>query len=145
MPTKFTFLGMNEFKIDLANLPATLTSEASDLVREHAEDAGAFVRAAYGRHVLTGNLRKGVRVKKKAARKYGAVYKVESSAPHATIFERGTEVRHYITKKNRVRKLVGPMPAFNIFGPIMGRQRRLLGLDLWHLLRKHGLRVIGDL
>lgn len=143
--TKFTFIGLDAFKVDLSKLPADLTSDARDIVRDNAEEAAAAVRGAYGRHVLTGNLLRGVRVKKKAAGTHGAAYKVESTAPHATIFERGTEVRHYITQKNGVEKLVGAMPAFNIFGPIMARYRRFMWLDLWNLLKKHGLIVSGDL
>jgi hypothetical protein len=53
-------------------------------------------------------------------------------------------VRHYITVKGKT-KLVGRMPAFNLFGPIMARHRRFMWLDLWRLLRKHGLLVSGDL
>jgi hypothetical protein len=144
MPTKFNFIGLDQFKADLRNLPAALTTDSDGVVQDNAENAGDAVRAAYRRHVLTGTLANGVRVKKKRAGKYGTAYLVESTSPLATIFEKGTEVRHYITVKGKT-KLVGRMPAFNLFGPIMARHRRFMWLDLWRLLRKHGLLVSGDL
>jgi hypothetical protein len=82
-------------------------------------------------------------VKKKRGTQYGPAYQVASTAPHATIFEKGTQVRSYVTKKNGVKKLVGAMPAAKIFGPVMERHRRFMWDGLYTLLRKHGLIVSG--
>lgn len=141
--TKFTFIGLEELKAALKSLPTDLRDEANEEIRDIAMTAGDAVRAAYSRHRVTGNLVKGVKVRKVSTGQYGVAYKVESTAPHATIFERGTEARHYITE-NGVKHLTGRMPAFNIFGPIMGRHRRFLFDRLGTLLTKHGLLVRGD-
>lgn len=148
--TKFTFVGLEELKVELRKLPADLRDEANGIIRDTANSAADSVRAEYGRSrsktrvVLTYNLRNGVKVTKQPSGPYGAAYKVASTAPHATWIEKGTEVRHYITQKNGVKKLVGRMPGYNIFGPIMARNRRFLFDELWTLLVKHGLLVRGD-
>lgn len=141
--TKFTFVGLAEFKVALKSLPDTLATEAGDIIREEAEGAGQAVRSAYNRHRVTGSLENHVVVKKKRSGKYGPAYQVASTAPHATIFEKGTQVRSYVTKKNGVKKLVGAMPAAKIFGPVMERHRRFMWDGLYTLLVKHGLLVSG--
>lgn len=141
--TKFTFVGLEELMTEMRNLPTNLRDEANDLIRGQADSAADSVRARYNKHILTGNLVRGVRVRKLDAGPYGARYQVASTAPHATWIEKGTEVRHYITQKNGVKKLVGRMPGYNIFGPIMGRHRRFLFDELWVLLQRHGFIVRG--
>lgn len=141
--TKFTFVGLEELKAEIRALPANLRDEANGIVRDMAETAADSVRAGYSSHVVTRNLLKGVRTKKKSTGAYGVSYQVASTAPHATIFERGTQARHYITKNGK-KHLTGRMPAFNIFGPVMARHRRFLFDELWTLLTKHGLLVRGD-
>lgn len=142
MNAKFTFVGLEDLKAELRNLPANLTAEANEIVRDTAESAGDSVRARYSQHVVTGNLMRGVRVKKVAAGKHGVSYRVASTGFLSSIFEKGTEARHYITVNGK-KKLVGKMPAFNIFGPIMARKRRAMWDELWTLLTKHGMKVSG--
>ena len=140
--TKFTFVGLDEWKAAMRQLPADLRNEANEIVRDTAETAANAVRVRYGAHVVTGNLAKGVRVKKQRSGAYGVSYQVASTSHLATIFERGSVVRHYITVRGN-KKLVGAMPPFNIFGPVMSRQRRYLWDELSSLLRRHGLIVSG--
>lgn len=142
--TKFTFPGLEELKAELREMPASMTTEAGDLIRDTAQIAADLVRSEYSRHVVTGNLRKGVRVKKQTSGRYGVRYQVASTGHLATIFEKGTEARHYITQKNGVKKLVGRMPKFNIFGPIMARHRRYMWAGLSLLLTTKGLKVSGE-
>lgn len=141
--TKFTFVGLAEFKAALKSLPDDLARDADEIIRDQADSAAGAVRSRYSHHRVTGTLANSVVVKKLRATKYGPRYQVASTAPHATLFERGTVVRHYVTKKNGVQKLVGAMPAANIFGPVMVRYRRYMWDDLESLLRKHGLLVSG--
>ena len=142
--TKFTFVGMPELKAALKALPEKLSAEAGEEIREVAMDAADSIRAAYSRHRVTGNLANGVRVKRKGTATGIPGWQVASTAPHASIFEKGTEARHYITQKNGVKKLVGRMPAAKSFGPIIARYRRFMWDHLITLVTKHGLLVRGD-
>ena len=73
-----------------------------------AHAAQAEIAAAYpigpegrfdnGKPIKPGNLRRGVKVVVKEIGPYGVAAQVRSTAPHAWLFEHGTQARHYITK-----------------------------------------------
>lgn len=136
--------GLKELIAALRDLPAHLAEDAGKIVNEAAEAAGADIRAAYpigpgdAHGYDGGNLRKGVRVVTRNAGQFGQVRQVRSTAPHAWIFETGTQVRHSPMGYNR-----GMMPGANIFVPTVMRHRRAMYEDLRQLVREAGLDVRG--
>lgn len=129
--------GLEELRRVLRALPADLAVEASGIVLSHAEGAAREIRAAYP--TRTGNLRNGVVVSKQAAGRYGTGVLVKNSAPHAFIFEHGTQARHNAIGANR-----GSMPPGNVFIPRVIRWRRKMYEALKALLQKNGLIPVGE-
>jgi hypothetical protein len=103
-------------------------------VREAADQAAAEIRAAYPTG-KTGNLKKGVKVTKGDGGRFGTVYVVRNVAPHAFIYENGTQVRHF---KGASR---GAMPPGRVFVPIIARRRRRMDTDLIAMVNNTGLVV----
>lgn len=141
MSATVTWIGLKELMAELKKLPQDLTELGEVIVREAADRAAADVKAAYP--VGPGNdehdggaLRKGVRVGKQRKGSFAVGYVVRSTAPHASIFENGTQTRQTKLGYNR-----GFMPGSNIFVPIMVRGRREMYEDLTALLEQAGLEV----
>lgn len=143
MSAQLVWHGLEELKAELRNLPAHLAEEADAIVAEAADTAGSIIKAAYNQHRWTGNLANGVVVRKTSRKEFRAAYTVKSTAPHAHIFELGTEARHYVTHRG-VMKSVGRMPAAHIFLPVIIRERRNMFIDLEGMLIRNGLRVTGE-
>lgn len=139
---RFTFTGLDELRAELRALPADLKAEGATIVIRAAEGAAQEIRGAYQAHHYSGNLASGVSQKLEEAGPFGVRGVVTSAAPHAIIFENGTEARHYITRRG-VKHLLGKMPAFHIFIPTMMRWRRKMDDQHKALLIRHGLRVTG--
>lgn len=90
MSARVIFEGLDELRDELKRLPAELNREARDQVIATAEATAAELRAAYPEK--TGNLRRGVKVKIEET-PTSTIAKVISSAPHAHLWEFGTEIR----------------------------------------------------
>lgn len=137
---RFRFTGLEELKAELRNLPEALAQEAQAIVFGMADEAAAEIRAAYPSH--TGNLRRGVSVVRRVYAVSTAAI-VVNKAPHAFLYENGTQARHYFTKGG-VKKALGRMPPGHVFVPIMIRKRRQMYERLKGLLVRHGLSVSGE-
>ena len=133
---KFIFDGMAEFREALRNLPEHLKDEAGGIVAEAANDAAMEIIADYPE--VSGNLKGGVKVTPMSAGKFGAGYVVKSAAPHAFIWENGTQARHTDLGYNR-----GAMPPGHVFIPICIRKRREMNQELVALLEREGFTVLG--
>jgi hypothetical protein len=133
---QFDWKGLTELRTALQQLPEALTGEAEKIVTGHANGAAVFIRSAYPWY--TGNLRKGVTVEVKATKRFEVNARIKSAAPHAWIFENGTEARKTKHGWNR-----GRMPAGRVFIPAMIRYRARVYTDLAALLERHGMRVTG--
>lgn len=134
---RFEFDGMEAFKAALRQLPEELSQEGGDIVVARGEAAGSDIRAHYQAAAVTGNLAKGVRVQL-VSRTAGAEVVVKSRAPHAFIYEHGTQVRRTANGKN-----LGSMPPAHVFVPTMIRARREMTDDLIDLMERNGLEVTG--
>jgi len=136
MSANLTWFGLLELKDNLFRLPAELTQLAVAIVEEAADGAAAEIKAAYPEGE-TGNLRKGVRVSSAGARTSHTVRRVvRTNAPHAALFETGTQTR--LTKLGYNR---GFMPGANIFVPVVQRRRRDMVEDLIAIVEQAGLDV----
>jgi hypothetical protein len=129
--------GLSEFRADLEHLPEGLTTDSDPIVASAANGAAADIRAGYPKR--TGNLKKNVFVSRLDKGKDFAGYIVKNPAPHAFIFENGTQARHTAIGANR-----GSMPPGHVFVPAVIRRRRAMYLQLKALLVTYGLVVSGD-
>jgi hypothetical protein len=143
MPASLKIHGIQELKEALANLPVQLKGEATAIVLDSAHAAANDIRAQYPAGG-TGNLRKGVKVVVKEIGPVGVAAQVRSGAPHAVLYEFGTEARHYITKAGRWHA-TGRMPGKPVFIPTLMRGRRLMYRKLATIIEAQGLKVkTGD-
>lgn len=134
MAARVEWSGLQEFKKQLRNLPTELRAEADEIVTATAHEAAAEIVAAYPTGP-TGNLKKGVKVRQANG---GAV--VISAAPHAHLYEFGTQARQDDLGRNR-----GSMPPKPTVIPIAQRKRRGMYERLKAMVEKHGLEVKGEI
>jgi hypothetical protein len=137
MSNQVVWEGLAELKAALGQLPKRLAAEASAIVTDSAYAARDEIVAAYPKR--TGALRRGVKVKLESVGQYGAGASVINTAPHAHLFEFGTQARH--TKLGASR---GSMPPGNIFVPRVIKHRRRMYDELKEMLKREGLIVTGD-
>lgn len=137
MPASVRLDGLAELRAALRQLPEELADEANTIVLSNAEHAGREIEAGYPVGP-TGNLRGRVStVTSRSRLSAGAL--VQSRAPHAYIFEKGTQVRHARNGANR-----GRMPAASpsqAFIPKAIRARKKMEAELVELVRRAGFTV----
>lgn len=134
---RIRFDGLDELKAALRKLPERLTAVATEIVEATARETKAEVSAAYPTGP-TGNLKRLVVISRWNGRYVtGAV--VKNNAPHAYIFEHGTQVRKTSLGQNR-----GRMPPGRVFIPIVVRKRREMLERLKAMVEREGLMVSGD-
>ena len=146
MSAELTWIGLDELKAMLKRLPADLAARAARRVEDSAQAAAAEIKAAYPDE--TGNLRKGVRVVTQKARggEFTVRRVVRSGAPHATLYERGTQTRQTALGYGRGHMFskqlgAGPRQGANIFVPIVERRRRQMLEELVTVIQESGLDV----
>lgn len=144
---RFVFEGMAQFREELRKLPMDLRNEGTVIVEGAAKAAMAETFEKYpisrgrkrrGRFIPGGQLRKGLRIQYEPS-PYGARAVVVNKAPHAYIFENGTEMRETATGAKR-----GAARPGRVFIPTMIKYRRQMNQQLMALLRRAGLIVSSD-
>ena len=128
---RLRFIGIEEFYADLRALPPRLQAEGTRLRQSESNAAAVEIRTEYGKHRRSGRLQDRVTVQHSGMRST-----VKSSAPHAHIFENGTQARH--TELGAAR---GAMPPGHVFVPIVVRRKRALYEQLIALVKREGLLV----
>lgn len=144
---KFVFTGMDELKAELRALPSHLTAEAGREVVSAANGAAVTVRTIYGQHKVSGNLQAGVSVSHESAGTYGARSVVKSNAPHAWLFDNGSQARHYMTAngvKHATGRMWGRTPPTHAFVKTMIAARRGMFEKLRGVMERAGLVVRGE-
>jgi len=146
---RFEFHGMAKFREALRNLPYELRNEATVIVEDSAKAAKEEMAAKYpislgrkrrGRFIPGGQLRKGLKLEYRGGQTpFGAWVTVRNTAPHANIFENGTELRTTATGAER-----GSAKPGRVFVPIAIKHRRRMNRQLMRMLESHGLLVTGD-
>jgi hypothetical protein len=126
--------GLAELRIALGELPNNLTTEGAEEVRTTVETTARRLVLSYPKGE-TGNLRAGVRTTFEP-RPSGAFGMVRNIAPHAHLYEFGTQSRR--TRKGWSR---GVAPSHKPMGlvPIAQQQRRTLNRRVIDLVRHTGL------
>jgi hypothetical protein len=128
--------GLAELRAALLALPSGLTDEAGRIVTRAAEQVGGEVRLNYP-HV-TGTLKRRVTVTVEANR-FGAGAIVKSGAPHASLYEYGSNPRRNGKGANRGRMPQGPTDSRVI--PRAIRTRAKMTDQLVELVRSAGFEV----
>lgn len=129
---------------DLRNLPADLAGEAAHIVEAAANAAAVTVRSEYGAHRVTGELQDGVSVEHRPSGPYGAGARLRSKAPHAWLFDHGSQARHWRTGKS-TGAMWEKRPPTHVFVRAVIRERRRMWDALRQLLLRHGAtRVTGE-
>lgn len=136
---RLTFVGLEQLKRDLRNLPTELREEAKNIVLDTANAAATEIRSAYPSR--KGRLRNGITARLIAVGPYGSGAMAQNRARHAYLYEYGTVPRQTSKGWNR-----GRMPEANppIFVPKVIRHRRAMYQKLKDLLTRKGLKVSGD-
>ena len=135
MPVSLRIDGVSDLVRDLTRLPETLGEAAAPRVDQAASDAEATIRANYP--VRTGALRNGLRHALVTSPGRARAVLV-NDAPHAAVYEYGSELRHTATGAPR-----GRMPAAHNFVPVVVREKRDLVEDVIDLVEREGLTVRG--
>jgi hypothetical protein len=137
------FDGLADLKVALLAMPKELQVEAGHIVQAHANAAAARIKDAYGQHWVTGYLTKGVTVTYDLTTGVAASAVLKSTAPHAYLFENGSEARHYTTVNGKLHQ-TGRMTGFHVVIPRVMQERRNMYADIKDLLVRKGLIVSGD-
>lgn len=137
MAARVVWDGLEEYRELLRHLPESLANETANFVQAAANSSAFQIRGKYP--VRTGKLRDRVSVAKLKKGKYGTGMVVKNTAPHAKLFEYGTQARHTAIGANR-----GSMPPGNVFVPVILKERRSLYEKVKDLLRRKGALVTGE-
>lgn len=139
---------MQRLREDLRNLPYELRNEAVNIVESAASAAMAEMDQKYpislgqkrrGRFVPGGQLRRGLKLEYHNDQQFGAWVTLRNKAPHASLFENGTELRK--TAKGFER---GSARPGRVFVPTAIKHRRKMNRALIAMLERHGLKVTSD-
>ena len=136
MPASLRIDGVSDLVRDLTRLPETLGEAAAPSVDQAATDAEATIRANYPRR--SGALRDGLRSETVTDDPAHPRLRLVNDAPHAVVYEYGSELRHTATGAPR-----GRMPAAHNFVPVVVREKRDLVEDVIDLVEREGLTVRG--
>jgi len=143
MSASVEIVGLDDLIRDLRNLPRELADEASVIIERAATTAYNQISANYAAHQVTGNLVNHMRQTEQRST-FGTSVNVSNTAKHAYWYENGTNARHYYTKKNGVKHMVGAMPPRHAFIPVISRNRIRMYDELKRLMERHGLEVKTD-
>lgn len=135
MSVKLDWIGLQELRDALKELPDTLTAEAATKVTAAADDAAAEIIAAYPE--VTGNLKSHVKVDTQNTGRFGVYRRIRSTARHAHLYEFG----HMTRQPTIAGKTRHKIPGANVFIPIVTRRRRRMYDDLAAIIESQGLDV----
>jgi hypothetical protein len=146
MSSRLVLEGLDPWLEALRQLPGELRDEARTVVHDTATHAADEMRAAYPEGPR-GRLKRGVKVGLHEGNEFGAGATVKNTAPHAFIFEQGTQARYVTTRPlGRAKNFGyrrGAMPPGRVFIPIAIRRRRAMYDALVEVVRRAGFEVTG--
>lgn len=132
---RIEYTGLTELKAALRSLPADLARLGNVIVSAHTQAAYDSIRALYPE--VTGTLKQRMRIDIEQSA-FGTIGRVRSTAPHAWLYENGSQTRQTALGYNR-----GAMPPNNVFIPEAIRKRRAMVQQLIQLVNDQGLQVTG--
>jgi len=145
MSNRLVLDGLEQLLRDLQQLPGHLRDDAAPIIHGAAAGALAEVKAQYPTGPR-GRLRQGLKIVQRTT-EAGAAGIVTSTAPHAWIFENGTQARYVTTLPSGRAKNFGSrrgaMAPGRVFIPIVARRRREMYVALADVVRRAGFQVTG--
>jgi len=132
----FTWQGLTEAESELEALPRDLVAEGQTAAEELAATAVDELKAVYAYHHVTGNLARGLQVRKVSDGTYAKGSEVRNRAQHSWLFDNGSAVRE--TKRGAGRGASRPHHAFD---SVMHQKDQIFETMIAQLLREHGLGV----
>lgn len=132
MPNRLVLEGLDGLTLSFKQLPKQLAADGDAIADVRSDLAMNEIIDLYP--VVTGNLRKGVR-----KRKVKGGYVVENKAPHALLYEIGTETIRYT--KNGVSR--GKMPPGKVFARVAPKHRRAMVREQIAMVETEGFVVTG--
>lgn len=136
MSVKLTLDGFDELIGELTRAPQEMRAEGMGIVREETEGAAAEIRNQY--HTKTGTLAKRVETEYPSTQVLVGI--VRSRAPHAHLYEFGTQKRQTNSGANR-GTMPAALPAVTV--PIARRRRLRMIRRLADMLTRKGFEVSG--
>lgn len=141
---RFRWDGLDELRWHLTNLPQELSDQAQGIVRTAAHRAALRIANRYpvsGRAKKRSGkrLRAGVSVKEEMSH-YGARAVVRSAAPHAHLWEWGTEQRQNARGVNRGAMVPSKYGA-PVFVPVVEEERARMFAAFIEMLRHAGIQL----
>ena len=137
--------GLDEFRQLLRDLPTALRDDADAILIEAANRAESEIRRGYTRG-KTGALLAGLFQTRRSG-PFGIAIRLINKAPHAWLWDNGSEARHYVTKRgvtHATGAMWGKRPAPHTFDRAVLASRRRMFEELKAMMRAHGLEVRGD-
>jgi hypothetical protein len=137
--------GLAEFRQQLRTLPDDLAGEAGAIVLASGQNAFNEVMAGYPE--ITGNLKRGLKLSKSSAGRFGASVRLSNRARHAWLFDHGSQARHYVTKSGATHvtgKMWGRTAPTHVFVRAVMKHKRYMIEFLKNMVRRHGLKVAGE-
>ena len=137
-----TWSGLTELLDALQRLPDELKADARAIVERRATAAREAIVAAYPTYAE--RLRRSVQLRAMSAPGDASAiaFQVRNTAPDATWFEWGTEVRHTVISPPGANR--GAMPAGRVLVPIAIRERAAMVDELRALVLATGATLGGD-
>jgi hypothetical protein len=139
------FEGLDQLRQELRSLPQDLAGEAGHETLAAANSAAATVKREY--HVVSGALRDGVTVERAERDQFGAAAIVRNTAPHAWLYDNGSQTRKWASGKSTGAMwggVSGGSRPTHLFVSTMVRERRAMYQRLKAMLVRKGLSVSGD-
>jgi hypothetical protein len=128
--------GLDDLRAALQHLPDDLTGEARAICGAAAQAAFSAIEADYPE--VTGALRRGLKLIDSSGQ-FTARFLVSSTAPHAHLYEYGSERIRY-THAGWSR---GKMPAQHTVTVAAVHERPVMNAQLLDMVRAHGFSVDG--
>lgn len=153
--------GLDAFREQLRNAPEAFAEEAGPVVIGAATEAKDELGAAYpvrqtglrpGPHrkspwYAPGGLKNRITVRTLSEGRFGAGAVVKNSAPHAWLYDNGSQARHYVTgsgKTHETGAMFEKRPPTHLFVKTVIRKRREMYQALKAMVERSNLTVSGD-
>lgn len=118
--------GLDEFRAQLRQVPATCRNEAARIVEGGVNSAFVQISTVYGRHRYTGTLQNRLTIAPLRVRgEFTTGLVLKSGSPLAWLFDNGSQARHWKTgSKKSTGKMWGRTPPTHIFLKTVIKTRR---------------------
>ena len=141
--TTAVWTGLEEYRAQLRAMPRECVNEAARIVEGAANAAYVKVSTVYGNHRYTGRLQDRLKIVTINAGELRTGKDLRSNAPHAWLFDNGTQARHWKSGKS-TGKMWGHTPPTHIFVRTVVAERRRATQKLKDMVLRHGASTVTE-